>query len=102
MTTRNAWLTAAQEGSVVVAEVDDCLYLGVEELLRLLNHGMLQGAGMDRAVAGGARLFCGDGPGRPGQQGEFVDAGVAEGGAGDLRSEEHTSELQSRRHLVCR
>src|ERR1035441_1995198 len=30
-----------------------------------------------------------------------VDVGVGEGGHG-LRSEEHTSELQSLRHLVCR
>src|SRR2546429_3475529 len=31
-----------------------------------------------------------------------VPPAVAAGGSGDERSEEHTSELQSRLHLVCR
>src|SRR2546422_6689077 len=37
---------------------------------------------------------------RPGRDGKRVDHGVA--GPRQLRSEEHTSELQSRLHLVCR
>src|SRR2546422_5962938 len=31
-----------------------------------------------------------------------LPAGAANGGPNELRSEEHTSELQSRLHLVCR
>src|ERR1039458_10776288 len=33
---------------------------------------------------------------------ELGDGGVEEFGEGEFRSEEHTSELQSLRHLVCR
>src|SRR2546430_3145148 len=33
---------------------------------------------------------------------EFVGAGAARDVTGDLRSEEHTSELQSQSNLVCR
>ena len=55
-----------------------------EELLRLLDHWMLEGLGLDRAGAGGAGLFCGGGCGGGGEQGELEDAGVAQGGAGDL------------------
>src|SRR5689334_23952231 len=40
------------------------------------------------------------GVGAPGGPDGLVDVGVAR--LGDLRSEEHTSELQSQFHLVCR
>src|SRR3712207_7719150 len=41
--------------------------------------------------------------GGTGRAGSAVDlAGILDGKAADLRSEEHTSELQSRQYLVCR
>src|SRR5437660_4350146 len=40
-------------------------------------------------------------PGRAARQGRPAEAAVVDGGA-PSRSEEHTSELQSRGHLVCR
>src|SRR2546422_6436011 len=51
-----------------------------------------------------SRTRCGD-PSRKGSQETGSTARklvVAEGSAGTVRSEEHTSELQSRLHLVCR
>ena len=54
----------------------------MEELLRLLDHWMLEGLGLDRAGAGGAGLFCGGGRGG-GKQSELEDSGIAEGGADD-------------------
>src|SRR5947209_11060917 len=33
---------------------------------------------------------------------DVLDPGLGESGAGEPRSEEHTSELQSRQYLVCR
>src|SRR2546422_5080677 len=36
------------------------------------------------------------------EQHDVGPGGMARGSAADLRSEEHTSELQSRLHLVCR
>ena len=68
--------------SIGFAEVDDGLEFGGEELLRLLNHWMLEGAGLNRAGAGGARLFCDGGCGG-GEQGELENSGIAQGGAGD-------------------
>src|SRR3712207_7523035 len=47
-------------------------------------------------VRGFAVLYCGAATGR-----SAAHAGLA-GGSGDPRSEEHTSELQSRPYLVCR
>src|SRR5205814_9907001 len=67
-------------------------YVGVRNLL---------GSGLELRKAGGDHLgnvallvALGNGDG-------FVKLAVLEG-AGNLRSEEHTSELQSLRHLVCR
>src|SRR2546422_7162755 len=34
--------------------------------------------------------------------GDIIDCGIVLTGGGSMRSEEHTSELQSRLHLVCR
>src|SRR5260221_9402443 len=45
------------------------------------------------------RRARGDGPGRPGRGGATWAGWMA---GGDLRSEEHTSELQSHSDLVCR
>ena len=60
---RGEWLL------VVAAEVDYGLDLGVEELLGLLDHGMLHGLGLGGAGLGGAGfLRCGSGCGRAGQQ----------------------------------
>src|SRR3712207_7973330 len=43
-----------------------------------------------------------DRPGNPGPPGPRPPAAGRRGTAGDRRSEEHTSELQSRQYLVCR
>src|SRR3712207_8401809 len=51
------------------------------------------------AVAGGPPLR--DQP-RPAVAGPRRGAGLADPGLSDRRSEEHTSELQSRQYLVCR
>jgi len=69
--------------SVGFAEVDDGLEFGVEELLRLLDHWMLEGTGLDRAGAGGAGFFC-DGGCDGGEQSELEDSGVTQGCACDL------------------
>src|SRR5215469_13593923 len=60
----------------------------------------------DRSIARflGQNLGAGPDPGQEDKpvvvpRGDDVDAGVA---GNDIRSEEHTSELQSRRDLVCR
>src|SRR5947209_17181508 len=47
-------------------------------------------------------LPAADGDGRDPRRVLAVRAGARVGRAGDLRSEEHTSELQSRQYLVCR
>src|SRR3712207_7095835 len=64
-------------------------------LLRLLPHQLAAGLRRDdrhrRGEIHAQRLFDGQ-----------VVAGRSVGGRGDLRSEEHTSELQSRQYLVCR
>src|SRR2546422_5463241 len=62
----------------------------LRELQRLRQHGHGQGRGATRAGAGPGRA-------RRSEQ-RFPRALPASG----VRSEEHTSELQSRLHLVCR
>src|SRR5216684_7852282 len=60
------------------------------------------GAGVDEGpeVVGG---HLADIPFLAGRPGARRDLGLrADPGAGDVRSEEHTSELQSRLHIVCR
>src|SRR3712207_8686413 len=55
-----------------------------------------------RADAGGERPVAADGR-RAGREGELRRVRARPGGAGAAeRSEEHTSELQSRQYLVCR
>src|SRR3712207_7026824 len=57
----------------------------------------------ERLQAEQALLRVGHRPGHPVHDGAAVVQGVVEGRAGvDDRSEEHTSELQSRQYLVCR
>src|SRR2546429_1616090 len=54
------------------------------------------GAGDDRRMAHCSSCICGPAA-------RFLDGREgAEGHSGKIRSEEHTSELQSRLHLVCR
>src|SRR5258707_7458290 len=51
----------------------------------------------------GRRAFTGRADARvPGEMAGFVEAAAGALGGVDLRSEEHTSELQSRQYLVCR
>src|SRR3712207_8024240 len=67
-----------------------------------LFRSVLLDQGDARVVAHGVELGGGD---HRGEAGGGVLPHVAQheaAGAGDLRSEEHTSELQSRQYLVCR
>src|ERR1035441_8065186 len=61
---------------------------GVNERLALFDAG----GGRSDERGGGSESFGGELEGRPGASGRLVEK----------RSEEHTSELQSLRHLVCR
>src|SRR3712207_8896871 len=72
---------------------------GAVELHRLAG---VAGEVQVRVQAGGHRVSWGVGvvsrDGRPSRPAEVI----AHGRGGGLRSEEHTSELQSRQYLVCR
>src|SRR2546422_5339370 len=68
---------------------------------------MLEGELSVPVGAMGVVLFAhGSGSSRHSPRNQFVARTIREAGVGtllfDLRSEEHTSELQSRLHLVCR
>src|SRR5690606_41793972 len=63
------------------------------QLLGEVDVGAFQRAGCQTAVLADA--------GRT-QHGRAGGGGFGPGGAADVRSEEHTSELQSRENLVCR
>src|SRR2546422_2586330 len=56
----------------------------------------------DATVPGGMGTFGWDDDGVPAMKTKLVDKGIFVGYLTSRRSEEHTSELQSRLHLVCR
>src|SRR5690606_39810791 len=97
---------AAQAGGAAVAADDRTGSRGVGSVLRAVRPvlGCRTARRGERSVQGPGAHPAGD-PGRGRRARSRARRGAearARGGGGQLRSEEHTSELQSRENLVCR